>query len=299
MKIVIPMAGSGTRFSSAGYIGLKPLLRVDGNPIIEHLVNIFPGEENFVFVCNIEHLATTPLQEILLNLRPKAKIIGISPHKKGPVYTLVQAFHEIDDKEPIIVSYCDFAMRWNYLGFKERVKKLDCEGALPAYTGFHPNLLPQKNVYASIKVDSEGYMEEIREKYSFASDKTQSLHSPGIFYFKKGKDLKKYSEKLLNDGIVVNGEYYVSLIYNLFPADNKRVYVYAEISHFLQWGTPEDLEEYEAWSRFFAKKTEREKGITDISASREHLVRIPYVPGSPEYDKSYAYWEQYFATYKF
>ena len=50
------MSGFGERFRRAGYSVPKPLIEVDGKPIIQYVVNMFPGETNFSFVCNEDHL---------------------------------------------------------------------------------------------------------------------------------------------------------------------------------------------------------------------------------------------------
>ena len=56
MQIVIPMSGFGERFRRAGYTVPKPLIKIDGKPIIEHVIDMFPGETNFIFICNQDHL---------------------------------------------------------------------------------------------------------------------------------------------------------------------------------------------------------------------------------------------------
>ena len=56
MQVVIPMSGFGERFRRAGYSVPKPLLKVDGKPIVAHVIDMFPGEKNFIFICNQEHL---------------------------------------------------------------------------------------------------------------------------------------------------------------------------------------------------------------------------------------------------
>jgi 4-diphosphocytidyl-2C-methyl-D-erythritol kinase len=50
VQIIIPMSGLGQRFIDAGYSDPKPLIQVDGKPIIEHVVNLFPGETNVTFI---------------------------------------------------------------------------------------------------------------------------------------------------------------------------------------------------------------------------------------------------------
>ena len=50
MQIVIPMSGYGERFRKAGYKVPKPLIQVEGKPIISHVIDLFPGEKNFYFI---------------------------------------------------------------------------------------------------------------------------------------------------------------------------------------------------------------------------------------------------------
>ena len=46
------MSGIGNRFLQAGYQTPKPLIEIDGIPVIEHVIKMFPKEEDFVFICN-------------------------------------------------------------------------------------------------------------------------------------------------------------------------------------------------------------------------------------------------------
>jgi len=235
------------RFTRAGYKTVKPLIEVDNEPIIEHVTNIFPGEEDFIFICNSEHLETTNIGDILRNLKPKGKIISISPHKLGPVYAVMQAY------EPVIVSYCDYSVYWDYNGFKNKVFNNKCDGCVIAYRGFHPHLLGN-DYYAGMKVDKQEYMIEIKEKHSFTRNKMDSFHSAGAYYFRKGAFIRKYFKMLMDRDIKTNDEYYISMVYQLMKDDELSIYVF-ELEHFLQWGTPEDLEEYVYWSEYFSERS--------------------------------------------
>lgn len=247
------MSGTGERFRRVGYIDLKPLIQINGKAIIEHVINLFPCEDDFIFICNQEHLKTTKMREVLLSNKPKAKIIGIENKKLGPVWAVAQAFDLIDDTEPVIVNYCDFFMDWDYEDFKKAVAENNCDGAIVAYKGFHPHLLHENNFYASMRVDENNNMLEIREKHSFTENKMDSPQSGGTYYFKNGAYVKKYFRQLMDEKIALNDEYYVSLIYNLLVKDGLKVFVYDKVPHFLQWGAPEDLEEYKYWSEIFGK----------------------------------------------
>ncbi len=50
MKVLIPMSGIGRRFLEAGYTDPKPLILVDGKPMIHHVIDLFPGETDFFFI---------------------------------------------------------------------------------------------------------------------------------------------------------------------------------------------------------------------------------------------------------
>ena len=58
LNIVIPMAGRGSRFADAGYELPKPLIDVNGKPMIEVVTaNIRPKcDHRFIYICQVEHL---------------------------------------------------------------------------------------------------------------------------------------------------------------------------------------------------------------------------------------------------
>lgn len=247
MQIIIPMSGLGKRFQDAGYTDIKPLIKVHGKPIIEWVVSMFPGQHDFIFICRNEHLESTPLEKELKRIKPNGIIVPIEGHKFGPVYAVSKVFNLIRDEVEVICNYCDFFQNWNFEHFCETVNKRGSAGAIPCYTGFHPHLLHQNNLYASCKKDEKNGLVEIREKFSFEADKTKAWHSGGTYYFSRGNFVKKYFQQLMDQKITLNGEYYISLVYNLFVKDNLDVLVYDKILHFCQWGTPKDLQEYLTW----------------------------------------------------
>ncbi len=290
MKLVIPMSGQGSRFKAVGYQDVKPLISVDGKSIIAHVLDMFPDEDDVVFICNKEHLADprVRMREILLKLKPNAQIVSVPGHRKGPVYDTAQAFDVINDDEEVIVSYCDFTQRWDYAKFKADLLSKKPAGAVPSYTGFHPHLL-HKNLYAGILADKNGWLTDIQEKHCFTKNPEDSFHSGGIYYFASGTILKKYSHELIKTDLNLNGEFYTSMLYYLLKRDNLPIYV-PTATHFMQWGTPTDLEEYEAWSEKIHQDLGREKRPSAIPDSRRKNVTIPHHKDSEAYQKSYRYW---------
>jgi NDP-sugar pyrophosphorylase family protein len=269
MHIIIPMSGLGSRFVRAGYKDPKPLIEIDGKPIIEHVCDLFPGEDKITFICRKEHLENTNMREILMRIRPTATIVECEPHKLGPVYAVSLMFDLIDDDEEVIVNYCDFGTYWHYKDFLNHTRARSAEGAVPAYKHFHPHMLGSTN-YAFMR-DDQQWMLEIQEKKPFTDNRMNEYASNGTYYFKHGRHVKKYFQQLMDLKQDLNGEYYVSMVYNLLRQDNLPVSIY-EIEHMLQWGTPEDVQEYNAWSRYFRGLVTRPK--QDLPAGA-HINLIP------------------------
>jgi NDP-sugar pyrophosphorylase family protein len=249
IQLVIPMSGIGRRFVEAGYNVPKPLIEVDGIPIIEHIANLFGRPDDIIFICNEVHIRETNVIEILKRISPNCKIYEVSnQNRKGPVDAVRQIFDKLDDDKETIISYCDYGTHWDYEGFLKMCKETDSDGSIACYTSFHPHMLGSDN-YAFVKMNGDKAI-KIQEKKPFTDNKMSELASNGTYYFKSGKIVKKYFKELIDRGETLNGEYYVSLVYNLLIEDGLKVTTYL-IDNMLQWGTPYDLETYNYWSRYF------------------------------------------------
>jgi NDP-sugar pyrophosphorylase family protein len=191
---------------------------------------------------------------VLKRINPSSNIVSIKGHKLGPVYALFMAKNEIRKNESVLVSYCDYYMDWNFSDFKNQMELNDYDGCVPCYTGFHPHLLHEKNLYASCLIDNKYRLLRIKEKFSFEKDKTKGFHSPGAYYFKNGDQMNYFLKRAIDEDLSLNGEFYVSLVYNLMIEEGLYINVYDQINHFCQWGTPEDLEEYMYWHSIFERK---------------------------------------------
>ncbi len=272
MQIVIPMSGFGERFKKAGYKIPKPLIEVEGKPIISHVIDMFPGEENFLFICNEDHLNNPDykMREILDMYCPTGKILSIPSHNLGPVHAVLKAKNLIDLEKEVVINYCDFTCYWDWKHFKNFVLKNKCDGCIPSYKGFHPHSLGNTN-YAYLKEDL-GVVSDIQEKKPYTSNRMEEYASSGTYYFSSGKIMCNALEYVLSEKLKTGSEYYVSLAYHYLFDKNMLVNVYP-LQHFMQWGTPEDVNEYTSWSDIF-KELQTERDLVKDSSS-EGSVIIP------------------------
>jgi NDP-sugar pyrophosphorylase family protein len=293
MHILIPMAGHGQRFADAGYKLPKPLIEVDGKPMVEHVVGLFSPDDRYTFLCQEQHLRETGMEATLRRIAPQGAIIPISVESKhkGPVAGILRAADRIDVRaEPTIINYCDFSLDWEYADFKRFVAK-GYDGAIICYTGFHPHMLGS-TYYGYARTGLEGRLLELREKQPFTDDPMGEHAAAGGYYFKDGNRMLDYFVELVGRGLChSNGEYYASLPYNLMVRDGLDTRVY-DVRKFMQWGTPEDLQEYNAWSAYFKYPAARREPFSD---SALELFQRRFPQRTPDQlRKTHAYWQEYF-----
>lgn len=246
MKVIVPMAGMGDRFVSKGYVDPKPLIEVNGKRIIQYIVEMYDENDEFVFICNEEHLEKTNMRKVLLEISPSSRVVSMPKHKLGPVHTVLAAIEHINDEEEVIVSYCDNPYLWDYADFKSHVLRENLDGCILTHTGFHPHTLAHTKM-AFLKTRKDETVSEVQEKKCYTEDPMSEHASTGVYYFKTGRQLKHYFNSAINKNVTYNGEFYVTLVYNLLIEDSLKVGYY-DTEHVTVFGTPEEVENFESWA---------------------------------------------------
>jgi NDP-sugar pyrophosphorylase family protein len=188
------------------------------------------------------------MHEILRRYCPSGRIVSVAPHKLGPVHAVQQVEHLLDPARPVVVNYCDFTCYWDWEDFKSCVAENGCDGAIPAYKGFHPHTLGSTN-YAYM-LEKDGWVHGIQEKQPYTSNRMQEYASSGTYYFSSAEIMSAVMRETVARELNVGGEYYVSLAYVPLIESGRQVAGYP-LQHFMQWGTPEDVAEYLRWSHAF------------------------------------------------
>lgn len=248
------MSGKGTRYQKAGYTDPKPLIAVNGIPMIERLLESFPKEWPVTFILAEDH-KNTELPKLLENLRPEGKQFFTATQVKGPSHAVAEFSAQIDDRLPVLISYCDYGMKWNAKEFQKFVKTSNCDACVVSYLGFHAHYLSPVT-YAYSRMQGERVV-EIKEKGSFTENRENEFASCGAYYFKSLGLFNQAYEFQQKNNLQLNDEYYTSLtveaLLRLNPKSEVRIF---EIERFYQWGTPADLQDYEYWEQTFAHRSE-------------------------------------------
>lgn len=241
MNIIIPASGAGQRFVNAGYKDLKPLIQVtDSKKIIDYVIDSFDRyNDKFFFITSESGYQNFENYISQLNINYE-HVITDGP-KSGPVGAIMDVFSEfnIDSDEPVIVSYCDYGMEWNYENFLEYVSTSGVDGSIPCYTGYHPHLKYEENIYAATK-SFHNYVYAVKEKYHSKNRSTESW-SPGAYYFRTFDIMTESFTALMKAKDTIKDEYYVSLAYN-YIVEKYKITSYDLVKKFYQFGTPRDFE---------------------------------------------------------
>jgi hypothetical protein len=237
------MSGTGQRFVDAGYLHLKPLIKVAGKPIVEHAIGMFPGAKKIICIINRDHEQKEILISELLRINPDITVVEISQHKLGPGHAIVESRDFIDPDLPTLVSYCDWAGDWDVNEMLDQLA--NHEGSILTYTGFNPHMM-RNDKFAYVKKVKD-FVVDIQEKESYTDAPMEEEASSGCYGFASGRVLLQALDQQIESKESLNGEYYISLTYrNLLQRGNRIGTVL--MKRFFQWGTPEDLQDWEYWN---------------------------------------------------
>lgn len=232
LNIIIPMAGLGNRFKSAGYLEPKPLIEVFKTPMVKVVIdNLRPQKPyKFIFLCQESHLVDYDLYKQLKTWEPSCEVISVSSVTEGAACTVLLAQEKIDNDTPLLIVNCD-----QYIDFDINTFL----GHAFVHDGCIMTMKANHNKWSYVKLGSEGFVTEVAEKRVISDEATV-----GIYSFTKGKDFIRAAKLMIADDVRVNGEFYVAPVYNVFIREQKKIAIY-NIGHegekMYGLGTPEDL----------------------------------------------------------
>ena len=231
MNVLIPMAGAGTRFKEAGYSFPKPLVDVEGKPMIQLVVENIGIDANYVYICQEEHREKFNLDTMINMMTSNNTIVSINRITEGAACTALLASDYIDNDNPLFFANSDQYVEWDPVEFMYTMQESDCDGGIVTFKATHPK-------WSFAEIDSLGRVTRVAEKDPISDNATV-----GFYYWKKGSDFVKYARQMIEANFRTNGEFYVCPVFNLAIRDGKKIKAY-HIDEMWGLGTPEDLERY-------------------------------------------------------
>lgn len=228
LNILIPMAGAGSRFEKMGYSFPKPLIDVKGKPMIQVVVENINIDANYIYVVQKNHREKYNLDTLLNLITPNCKIVEVDGLTEGAACTTLISKNIIDNDNPLLLINSDQYIEWNSSEFMYKMNEIECDGGIVTFQSTHPK-------WSFVKVDDLDFVTEVAEKNPISD-----IATVGIYFWKKGSDYVKYTERMIEKNIRVNNEFYICPVFNEAIFDNKKIKRF-NIKKMWGIGTPEDL----------------------------------------------------------
>ena len=231
MNVLIPMAGAGSRCEKAGYTFPKPLIDVNGKPMIQLVTENLNIEARHIYIVQKSHYEKYNLQQLLNLISPECVIVQVDGVTEGAACTTLLAKEFINNDEPLVISNSDQVFEWDSNEFMYSMVADEVDGGILTFEATHPK-------WSFAKLGDDGFVTEVAEKNTVSN-----IATAGVYYFRKGSDYGKYTEQMIDRDIRTNNEFYVCPVYNQACEDRQKVKVF-HIDRMWGLGTPEDLNHY-------------------------------------------------------
>jgi len=229
------MAGRGSRFADAGYDRPKPLIEIDGHPMIEVVVaNLTPAAAHrFVFVVQREHEEAYGLRDRLGELVPGCELVLLDGVSEGAACTVLAAADLVDDDAPLMIANSD---QWVDIEIDDYLAAHRGSG----HDGFIMTMTATDPKWSFVDFDDDGRVRGVVEK-----EPVSDVATVGIYNFSRAGDFLRAARAMIAADRRVNGEFYVAPCYDELIAAGGSIGVFGvgrEAEGMYGLGTPSDLD---------------------------------------------------------
>ncbi len=237
---LIPAAGAGARFTAAGYQTPKPLLPVDGEPMVVRAARALPEAELYIFCCRTEHLEQSPLEETLRLAFEHCEIVPVPALTAGQAATCLLAEPWLREDDELTIGPCDAAVHrvsdgplWSQPGI---------DALIWTFRG-NPAVLQDPWMYGWVDVGTDGVVRRVSVKVPISDTPLDDHAVVGTFSFRRAGDFLRAAHRNVELDRRVRGEFYVDEVMNDAITLGTRTGV-LEVREYVGWGTPADYEHY-------------------------------------------------------
>lgn len=196
MKIIVPMAGRGSRLRPHTLTVPKPLIPIAGKPIVHRLVEDIAGVlnqkiEEIAFIVSRDF--GTQVETDLVAIAEKLGAKGSIYYQEKPLGTAHAIMSAKDSMSgPVVVAYADTLFRADFT--------LDTTADSVIWV----KQVEDPSAFGVVQLNDKNEIVDFVEKpKDFVSD----LAIIGIYYFKSGESLRAELQYLLDNNVTKGGEY--------------------------------------------------------------------------------------------
>ncbi len=253
--LLVPMAGLGQRFAREGYTRSKPLIPVSGLPMVLQAAQLMPPARQHCFVLRQDMPELDAICHTLRQQWPQARLQllpGLSEGQADSALAGLQGLQAALAAQgqsipgPLTIAACDLGVLYDPGALQAALA--DCDLLVWTVRG-HPHAQRQPQMYGWLQHDGQGRVLGVSVKQALADP----AHDPqilGCFTLRDPADLARLVARLHARAGRVNGEFYLDSCIEDALALGLRCRLF-DVSHYLSWGTPDDLRTFNYWQSCF------------------------------------------------
>ena len=242
MKVILPVAGKGTRLRPHTHTKPKSLVQVAGKAVIDYILeelSILNDVDKYIFIVDENG---SEVKKYIEDRYPSLNTIFIPQKQRlGPAHAVYLAKDEVNEGEDVFIVFNDTIFitdLYVIYTLKSRYDGLIFSKEVEDYKRFGVNVV------------KDNYIVDMIEK----PDKPISkLAQVGLYYLKDGKTLMSYIDKAIREDKKVKGEFYLPPVFKMMIEDGFK-FGAPEIDVWLDCGKPETLLET---NRYLLKKNNK------------------------------------------
>jgi glucose-1-phosphate thymidylyltransferase len=228
MKVILPVAGKGTRLRPHTHTRAKSLVHVAGKAVLDHIVQrilpLNPSELIFIIDENGAQVG-----EFMEQTFPAVSCrYVIQNERQGPAHAVSLAAPFVTAGDDLLIVFNDTI----FVADLTRIPELcnDCDGLIYSkevedYQRFGVNIV------------DKGFIIDMVEK---PDTPVSRLAQVGLYYLRDGMEFMQYLRNTIQTGEKVKGEYFLPPVFMRMIVDGKKLRA-PHVSEWLDCGKPETL----------------------------------------------------------
>jgi dTDP-glucose pyrophosphorylase len=234
LTLVVPAAGDGKRFAEVGYVYPKPLIDVEGRPMLCHAVDDFMSlDPRIVTIMQRDHVREFAAREVLDQHYPGIEVVEVERKTEGAACTVLLAEPYLNWDAELVLANSDQTVDVDLAEFIDAMRSRRADAGILTFRDTNPK-------WSFARTDATGRVLEVAEKRPISDQATV-----GIYYFRRAGDFIRGARQMIAKDVRVNGEFYVCPVFNELISAGLSVFVHQiERSAMNGLGTPEDLLAY-------------------------------------------------------
>lgn len=228
MKIILPVAGKGTRLRPQTQTKAKSLVHVAGKTVLEHIINRLNHlwTTEYIFITDENGWQISQFMECRFPALSCRYIV--QKEQKGPAHAVSLAAPFIEEGDDLLIVFNDTI-------FDADLNRIDdlCAGC----DGLIYSKVVEDYQRFGVNVVHDGFITEMVEK---PDNPVSKLAQVGLYYLKDGPAFMGYLAQTIADEDMTKGEYYLPAVFMRMIQDG-RTFKAPEIDAWMDCGKPETL----------------------------------------------------------